>query len=93
MYLYYPSFGAAIAAAVIFGILTIAHFVQATLYKAGFAWVVLMGASWETVAYAVRAYSTRKQQDETVVTVAQLFILLAPLCKTQYLFTRKAPII
>ncbi|CAG7935435.1 unnamed protein product [Penicillium nalgiovense] len=79
LYLYYPSFGAAIAAAVIFGILTMVHFVQATMYKAGFAWVVLMGVSWETVAYAVRAYSTRNQQDDTVVTVAQMFILLAPL--------------
>lgn len=56
------------------------HFVQATMYKAGFAWVVLMGVSWETVAYAVRAFSTRNQQDDTVVTVAQMFILLAPLC-------------
>lgn len=82
LYLYYPSFGAAIAAAVIFGILTMVHFVQATMYKAGFAWVVLMGVSWETVAYAVRAYSTRNQQDDTVVTVAQMFILLAPLCMT-----------
>lgn len=80
LYLYYPSFGAAVAAAVIFGLLFMTHFVQATMYKAGFAWVVLMGVSWETVAYAVRAFSTRNQQDDTVVTVAQMFILLAPLC-------------
>ncbi|KAG0156362.1 hypothetical protein PDIDSM_3540 [Penicillium digitatum] len=79
LYLYYPSFSAAIAAAAIFGILFMAHFVQATMYKAGFAWVILMGVSWETVAYAVRAFSTHNQQNDTVVTVAQLFILLAPL--------------
>ncbi|KAJ5373913.1 hypothetical protein N7517_005919 [Penicillium concentricum] len=79
LYLYYPSFGAAVAAAVIFGLLMMAHFVQATMYKAGFAWVILMGVSWETVAYAVRAFSTHNQQNETVVTVAQMFILLAPL--------------
>ncbi|OQD64575.1 hypothetical protein PENPOL_c007G01064 [Penicillium polonicum] len=79
LYLYYPSFGAAIAAAAIFGILFMAHFVQATMYKAGFAWVVLMGVSWETVAYGVRAFSTHNQQDDTVVTVAQMFVLLAPL--------------
>ncbi|KAF7524461.1 hypothetical protein PCG10_005721 [Penicillium crustosum] len=79
LYLYYPSFGAAIAAAVIFGILFMAHFVQATMYKAGFAWVILMGVSWETVAYGVRAFSTHNQQNDTVVTIAQMFVLLAPL--------------
>ncbi|CAI7663034.1 unnamed protein product [Penicillium glandicola] len=79
LYLYYPSFGAAIAAAVIFGLLTIGHFVQAIMYKTGFAWVILMGVSWETVSYAVRAFSTRNQQDDTVVTVSQMFVLLAPL--------------
>ncbi|OQE39246.1 hypothetical protein PENCOP_c007G07880 [Penicillium coprophilum] len=79
LYLYYPSFGAAVAAAVIFALLTMAHFVQATMYAAGFAWVILMGVSWETVAYAVRAFSTRNQQNETVATVAQMFVLLAPL--------------
>lgn len=83
LYLYYPSFGAAIAAAVIFGILFMAHFVQATMYKAGFAWVILMGVSWETVAYGVRAFSTHNQQNDTVVTIAQMFVLLAPLCTTQ----------
>lgn len=83
LYLYYPSFGAAIAAAAIFGILFMAHFVQATMYKAGFAWVILMGVSWETVAYGVRAFSTHNQQNDTVVTVAQMFVLLAPLCMIQ----------
>lgn len=83
LYLYYPSFGAAIAAAVVFGVLFMAHFVQATMYKAGFAWVILMGVSWETIAYGVRAFSTHNQQNDTVVTVAQMFILLAPLCTIQ----------
>ncbi|KAJ5433371.1 uncharacterized protein N7458_012527 [Penicillium daleae] len=49
LYLYYPSFKAAIAFAVLFGLLMMAHFVQATIYKADFAWVVLMaflGNAW-----------------------------------------------
>ncbi|KAJ5206976.1 RTA-like protein [Penicillium cf. griseofulvum] len=79
LYLYYPSFGAAIAASVIFGILMIAHLVQATMYKAGFAWVVLMGTLWELVGYTTRAFSTRNQQNEPVTTSSQMFILLAPL--------------
>jgi hypothetical protein len=81
LYLYYPSFNAAIAFAVLFGLLMIAHFVQATIYKAGFAWVVLMGVAWECVGYATRALSTRNQQDTTIATITQIFILLAPLCE------------
>lgn len=79
LYLYYPSFKAAIAASVIFGLILVAHFIQATVYKAGFVWVVLMGAAWEFIGYATRALSTRKQQDNTIATVTQMFILLAPL--------------
>lgn len=59
-----------------------AHFVQATIYKADFAWVVLMGVAWECVGYTTRALSTRNQQDNTIATVTQIFILLAPLCKS-----------
>lgn len=80
LYLYYPSFKAAIAATVVFGLIMMAHFVQATMYKSAFVWVALMGVSWETVGYGVRALSTRDQQDNTIVTVTQMFILLAPLC-------------
>ncbi|EFE39143.1 hypothetical protein TRV_06190 [Trichophyton verrucosum HKI 0517] len=49
LYLYYPSFGAAIAFSVLFGAVMIVHFVQATIYKAGFVWVILMGATWECI--------------------------------------------
>ncbi|KAJ5780210.1 hypothetical protein N7457_005370 [Penicillium paradoxum] len=79
LYLYYPSFKAAVAAAAIFGVMMIVHVVQAVMYKTGFAWVILMGVSWETVSYAVRALSTRNQQDEGQLIVTQIFVLLAPL--------------
>jgi hypothetical protein len=64
----------------------VAHFVQATIYNAGFAWVVLMGVAWECVGYATRALSTCNQQDTTIATVTQIFILLAPLCKSYLLW-------
>jgi hypothetical protein len=86
LYLYYPSFGVAIAASVIFGILTMAHVVQAIMYKAGFVWVVLMGVLWELIAYTTRAFSTRNQQNEGVTTSSMILILLAPLCTTPYFF-------
>ncbi|RHZ52984.1 RTA1 domain-containing protein [Aspergillus thermomutatus] len=79
LYQYYPSFGAAIAFSVLFGVLMITHFVQATVYKAGFVWVILMSATWECVGFVTRTLSTRNQQDSTLATITQLFILLSPL--------------
>ncbi|KAL6232011.1 RTA1 like protein-domain-containing protein [Aspergillus navahoensis] len=55
---YYPSFAAAVAFSILFGALTTAHFVQATVYKSGFVW---------------------HQQDTTILTITQLFILLSPI--------------
>ncbi|KAJ5371108.1 uncharacterized protein N7496_007200 [Penicillium cataractarum] len=86
LYLYYPSFGTAIAFTILFGLLTMAHLVQATIYKAGFAWVVLMGVAWECVGYITRALSTRNQQDTTIATITQIFILLAPLWVNAYCY-------
>ncbi|KAL4964261.1 RTA1 domain-containing protein, partial [Aspergillus stella-maris] len=79
LYQYYPSFAAAVAFSVLFGVLMIAHFTQATVHKCGFVWVILMGAAWECVGYVARAVSTKNQQDTTVLTITQLFILLSPI--------------
>ncbi|GFF54145.1 protein RTA1 [Aspergillus udagawae] len=79
LYQYYPSFGAALAFSVLFGILMITHFVQATVHKAGFVWVILMSAAWECIGFLTRTLSTRNQQDTTLATITQLFILLSPL--------------
>ncbi|KAM5440968.1 hypothetical protein MferCBS31731_004107 [Microsporum ferrugineum] len=79
LYLYYPSFGAAIAFTVIFGAVMLAHFIQATIYKAGFVWVILMGATWECVGFLTRSLGTRDQQSSALATTSQLFILLSPL--------------
>ncbi|RDW67217.1 uncharacterized protein DSM5745_09083 [Aspergillus mulundensis] len=80
LYAYYPSFAAAVAFSVLFGILLIAHFMQATIYKAAFVWVILLGAAWECTGFVTRAVSTKNQQDTTVLTVTQMFILTAPIC-------------
>jgi len=47
-YAYCPSFGAAILFSCLFGITTVAHVIQANLYKKPFAWVLIMGGCWET---------------------------------------------
>ncbi|KAL4796591.1 RTA1 like protein-domain-containing protein [Aspergillus venezuelensis] len=79
MYSYYPSFGAAIAFSVLFGILIIVHSVQAVSHRASFAWVILMSATWEFGGFVTRTLSTRHQQSESLATVSQILILLAPL--------------
>ncbi|KAL4871669.1 RTA1 like protein-domain-containing protein [Aspergillus spectabilis] len=79
LYSYYPSFGAAIAFSILFGILTITHFGQAAVHRAGFAWVILMSAIWECAGFVTRTLSTRDQQNEGLATACQLLILLSPL--------------
>ncbi|KAL4995194.1 hypothetical protein BDV10DRAFT_188310 [Aspergillus recurvatus] len=73
LYEYYPSFAAAIAFSALFGVLLIAHFVQATVHKVTFVWVIIIGAAWECTAFVTRAVSTRNQQDTAVLTVTQFF--------------------
>jgi hypothetical protein len=80
LYNFYPSFAAAIIMAIVFGILTAAHLIQASIFKQGFCWVVIMGASWEFIGYLVHSFATRHQQSTALALVAQLLILLGPLC-------------
>ncbi|RMZ89650.1 hypothetical protein DV736_g3129, partial [Chaetothyriales sp. CBS 134916] len=76
---YCPSFGAAIAFCMFFGIVTFAHITQGIIYRRAFTIVVIMGATWETAGYAFRAVSITKQLNSTIFTVQLLLILLAPL--------------
>lgn len=80
MYDYYPSFKTAVAFTVLFGILLVAHLVEAVTYKITFVWVVIMGVAWEFGGYLARAFSTKNQQSTGIATVTQLLVLLAPLC-------------
>ncbi|WEW56701.1 hypothetical protein PRK78_002149 [Emydomyces testavorans] len=79
LYLYYPSFAAALVFTGLFFIVFCGHFVQATVFKVKFVWVILMGSLWEFGGFLTRALSTRDQQNSTLATIAQLLILLAPL--------------
>jgi RTA1 like protein len=79
VWLYCPSYGGAIAFAVLFGLSTTAHCVQASLFRKPFALVLVMGGLWETVGYAFRVLSVRDQLSQSYYTVQQLLIILAPL--------------
>jgi hypothetical protein len=79
LYLYNPSFSAAVAFAVLFGLLTIVHILLAILHRKSFCWVIIMGATWELTSFILRTLGTRDQQNEAYATASTLLFLLAPL--------------
>jgi hypothetical protein len=83
LWVYFPNFAAAVAFSILFGILTIAHLSQAVVYHNGFCWVIVMAALWETGAYAFRALGSKDQQSSGIATVAQILVLVAPICECQ----------
>ncbi|KAM0239136.1 hypothetical protein ACHAPO_003106 [Fusarium lateritium] len=78
-YFFDPSFAANLAFCVLFGLTTITHLVQAILFKKRFCWVAIMGAAWETIAFAFKTIGSRDQQNIAYLTLGQILFLLAPL--------------
>jgi hypothetical protein len=76
---YCPSFGAAIAASVLFAIPTIAHIIQGIHVRKPYTLVLIMGSLWETAGYTARILAVRSQKSSGLATTQQLLILLAPL--------------
>lgn len=78
-YNYNPRFAPALAVAVIFGILLITHLALAIHFRKRFTWVLIMGATWETISFAMHTLGSRNQQNAGFATSWQLLFLLAPL--------------
>jgi len=103
LWTYYPSFGAAVLFTTAFGILLLGHIWQAFAYQKvrasltyrnsklislqKFCWVIIMAALWETVAFTFRTLSTRRQHNANIYLVFEIFILLAPLCASDFRFS------
>ncbi|PLB54013.1 hypothetical protein P170DRAFT_469485 [Aspergillus steynii IBT 23096] len=83
---YEPSFAAAILFAVLFGLTTALHTVQAFVYKKRYAWVVIMGATWELLAFVFRVMQTRQQNKDIWGTLYELFFLLAPIWINAFIY-------
>ncbi|KAL6863347.1 hypothetical protein ACO1O0_003596 [Amphichorda felina] len=66
-YAYNPNFAAECAFAALFGL------------SMPFCWVLLVGASWEFLAFLMKALGAKDQQNVGYVVPAQLLFLLAPL--------------
>ncbi|KAF7587594.1 hypothetical protein BBP40_007014 [Aspergillus hancockii] len=78
--LYYePSFAAAILFCALYGLTVIAHVVQAYQYKKKYAWVLIMGGTWELLAFIFRTLLTRHQNSDGYDTAYVLLFLLAPI--------------
>ncbi|SPN99866.1 related to phospholipid-translocating ATPase [Cephalotrichum gorgonifer] len=76
---FHPSFGGNLAWAVLMGLTTCIHLLQAILYKKKYAWVIIMGAAWETGSFALRTVGSRHQQVLAYNVVSTVLLLLAPL--------------
>lgn len=78
---YFPNFAATIVFSILFGILTIAHLCQAVFYRNRYCWVIVMASLWESGAYASRALGSKDQQSTGIALIAQILVLVAPICK------------
>lgn len=85
-YAFSPSFTAAIAFSVLFGIVTIIQITEAFLFKKRFCWVMIMGCLWEFGSFITRAMGSHNQQSMALALVNQLLLLLAPLCELSFPF-------
>ncbi|KAK3291081.1 RTA1 like protein-domain-containing protein [Chaetomium fimeti] len=74
-----PQFASAVAVAVLFGVLSAMHVFEAIIFKKRYAWVLIMGALWETLAFTLHSIGSRDQQNIGYATSWQLLFLLAPL--------------
>ncbi|CAH0024460.1 unnamed protein product [Clonostachys rhizophaga] len=92
-YGFYPSFAANCAFAVVFGISFTAHFVQAIAWKKRFCWVLLMGVSWELLAFILRTVGSKDQQNTAYAIAGELFFLLAPLWINAFVYMTAARVV
>jgi len=76
---YCPSFQAAVALTACFATLTVAHLVQAVLYRKRFCWVICMAAAWETAGFTMRLLGARDPRTQVFSIGSNLLILLSPL--------------
>ncbi|KIW08658.1 uncharacterized protein PV09_00612 [Verruconis gallopava] len=65
--------------AVLFGILTVAHFVQAIVHRKMYCWVIVVASLWQTATYALREYSVYNQKNVGVYSLWFVMILVGPL--------------
>jgi RTA1 like protein len=86
-YNYYPSFSAAVLFALLFGLSTLVHVIQAIVYrKVRLCWVLIMGGLWEFVSFALRSAGSKDQQSTSLAISSQILVLLAPMWVNAFVY-------
>jgi hypothetical protein len=84
---YSPSFGGALFFAIAFGISLALHIFQAFYFKKWkLTWVLIMGVTWEFIAFAGRSFGSKHQQSFAAAYVSQIFLLLAPMWVNAFVY-------
>ncbi|TGO62631.1 hypothetical protein BCON_0018g00240 [Botryotinia convoluta] len=85
LYNYYPSSTSAIAFAAIFGVLTLAHIIQAFLYRKAYSFFIVSASIWGLTAFILRIVSTYNQQDNVLELMSSIFAsTISPLINAYY---------
>ncbi|KAI9650078.1 hypothetical protein NHQ30_000091 [Ciborinia camelliae] len=74
-----PNIGAAYLFAIIFGLTTVTHFVQAIIHRKAYCWVVVVSGTAQTLAYIFRVLSIKYPASFTNYAAWFILILIAPL--------------
>ncbi|EFQ99635.1 RTA1 domain-containing protein [Nannizzia gypsea CBS 118893] len=83
---YCPTLAPAIVFAVLFSLTTGAHIIQAFVFRKPFSWVLLVGAVWEAIAYALRAAGTTDLYQKGFGVPHHVLVALAPLWINAYVY-------
>ncbi|KAL6233546.1 hypothetical protein BDW75DRAFT_241942 [Aspergillus navahoensis] len=83
---YEANFAAPVLFSVLFGLTTLAHIVQAFVYKKRYTWVLIMGSLWELLAFIMRALFAKHQNKEAYNTPFTILFLLAPIWVNAFLY-------
>ncbi|KAF7872208.1 hypothetical protein EAF04_003133 [Stromatinia cepivora] len=75
LYDYYLSSASALAFAAIFGLLTLAHLIQAVFYKKAYSFFIIAASIWGLTAFILRVSSTHNQQDSVLELLSSILAL------------------
>ncbi|KAL6884867.1 hypothetical protein HDV57DRAFT_526573 [Trichoderma longibrachiatum] len=81
-----PEFIPAVVVSALFGLLTLTHIIEAFVFKKGYAWVLIMAAAWETIAFIFHVLGAHDQQNVAYIIVWQVLFLLAPLWVNAFVY-------
>ncbi|KAH0430446.1 rta1 domain protein [Colletotrichum camelliae] len=83
---YVPSFEGNLALAILFGLSTLVHLVQAVMYQQRYCWVIIMAGIWETSTFVLRTLGAKNGRVLPFYIISSLTFMLAPLWIKAYAY-------